>query len=100
MLTTQYLPSLIHGTCENGNKEATISEAIVNIGVFNDNRAAFDFGIKMWRGRGPATIYPKTEGAETVAALRSGPPLWGEKTPTPGVAPGPPPENPPASPAA
>jgi len=49
MLTTQYLPNLIHGTCENGNKEATMSEAIVNIGVFTDNRQAFDFGIKMWR---------------------------------------------------
>ena len=36
MLTTQYLPSIIHGTCENGNKELTMSEALINIGVFND----------------------------------------------------------------
>jgi hypothetical protein len=46
MLTTQYLPSLVHGTCENGNKELTMSEAIVAIGVFNDNRTVFDFGVK------------------------------------------------------
>src|SRR4051794_3678244 len=34
MLRTQFLPSLIHGTCENGNKELTMSEALINIGVF------------------------------------------------------------------
>jgi hypothetical protein len=39
MLTTQYLPSIVKGTCENGNKELTMSEALINIGVFNDNRA-------------------------------------------------------------
>src|SRR6266478_24478 len=50
MLTLQFLPSLIHGTCENGNKELTISEALINIGVFTDNRSAFDHGVKMWRG--------------------------------------------------
>src|SRR6266849_5800883 len=61
MLTTQYLPSLIHATCENGNKELTMSEAIINIGVFNDNREVFDFGLKMWRGRAPAYIYLKRD---------------------------------------
>ena len=34
MLRMQFLPSLIHGTCENGNKELTMSEALINIGVF------------------------------------------------------------------
>jgi len=46
MLTTQYLPSVVHGTCENGNKELTMSEALINIGVFNDNRAAYDLGVQ------------------------------------------------------
>ncbi|SPE28616.1 exported hypothetical protein [Candidatus Sulfopaludibacter sp. SbA3] len=83
MLTTQYLPSLIHGTCENGNKEMTMSEAIVNIGVFNDNRAAFDFGIKMWRGRAPAVIYLKSDGAQPVEAVGCGQAIWGNKGLTP-----------------
>jgi len=83
MLTTQYLPSLIHGTCENGNKELTMSEAIVNIGVFNDNRAAFDFGIKMWRGRAPATIYLKTDGPMPLEAVGCGLAIWGNKGLTP-----------------
>jgi hypothetical protein len=83
MLTTQYLPSLIHGTCENGNKELTMSEAIINIGVFNDNRVAFDFGIKMWRGRAPAYIYLKTDGPKPVEPPGCGPPLWENKGFTP-----------------
>ena len=83
MLTTQYLPSLIHGTCENGNKELTISEAIINIGVFNDDRAAFDFGIKMWRGRAPATIYLKTDGSKPIEPVGCGPAIWGNKGFTP-----------------
>ena len=83
MLTTQYLPSLIHGTCENGNKELTMSEAIVNIGVFNDNRAAFDFGIRMWRGRAPATIYLKTDGPKPLEAFGCGLAIWGNKGLTP-----------------
>jgi hypothetical protein len=83
MLTTQYLPSLIHGTCENGNKEATMSEAIVNIGVFNDNREAFDFGIKMWRGRAPALVYLKSDGPTPVEPVGCGPAIWGNKGFTP-----------------
>jgi alginate lyase len=83
MLTTQYLPNLIHGTCENGNKELTMAEAIVNIGVFNDNRAAFDFGVKMWRGRAPATIYLKSDGPMPLEAVGCGLAIWGNKGFTP-----------------
>jgi hypothetical protein len=83
MLTTQYLPSLIHGTCENGNKELTMAEAIVNIGVFNDNRAAFDFGIKIWRGRTPATIYLKTDGLKPMQPFGCPPAIWSNKSFTP-----------------
>jgi Alginate lyase len=83
MLTTQYLPSLIHGTCENGNKELTISEALINIGVFNDNRAAFDWGVKMWRGRAPATIYLKSDGPKPIEPPGCGPATWGNKGFTP-----------------
>lgn len=83
MLTTQFLPSLIHGTCENGNKELTQSEAIVNIGVFNDNRSAFDHGIRIWRGRAPAYIYLKSDGAKPIEPPGCGPALWGNKGFTP-----------------
>lgn len=55
MLTTQYLASLIHGTCENGNKELTMSEALINIGVFNDNRPAFEHGCGCGAGGPPPT---------------------------------------------
>jgi hypothetical protein len=57
MLTTQFLPSLIHGICENGNKELTRSEALINIVVFSGSRTAFEHGLKTWRGRAPTYIY-------------------------------------------
>ena len=79
MLRTQFLPSLIHGTCENGNKELTMSEALVNIGVFNDDPAVYDLGVKMWRGRAPAYIYLKTDGAKPVEPPGCGPAIWGNK---------------------
>jgi hypothetical protein len=80
MLTRQYLPSLANGDCENGNKELSMSEALINIGVFNDDRAAFERGLKMWRGRTPAYIYLSTDGP----APRKAPgcdemPIWSNK---------------------
>ena len=83
MLTTQFLPSLIHGTCENGNKELTQSEAIINIAVFTDNRSAFDHGIRMWRGRAPAYIYLKSDGPKPIEPPGCGPAIWGNKGYTP-----------------
>ena len=83
MLRTQYLPFVVHGTCENGNKELTMAEAIVNIGVFLDDRTVFDFGVKMWRGRAPAYIYLKSDGAAPVEAPDCGQAIWGNKGITP-----------------
>uniref|UniRef100_Q022Y2 Secreted protein n=1 Tax=Solibacter usitatus (strain Ellin6076) TaxID=234267 RepID=Q022Y2_SOLUE len=83
MLTTQYLPSIVKGTCENGNKELTMSEALINIGVFNDNRAVFDLGVKMWRGRTPAYIYLKSDGPKPIEPPGCGVALWGNKGYTP-----------------
>jgi hypothetical protein len=79
MLTRQYLPTLIHGTCENGNKELTMSEAIVNIGIFTDNRTVFDFGVQMWRGRAPAYIYLESDGPKPIEPVGCGPAIWGNK---------------------
>ena len=80
MLTTQYLPSISHGDCENGNKELSMGDALINIGVFNDDRATFDLGVKTWRGRTPAYIYLTTDGPTP----RKAPgcpdmPIWGNK---------------------
>lgn len=79
MLRTQYLPSIIHGNCENGNKELAMSEALINIGVFNDDKAVFDLGVKMWRGRTPAYIYLKSDGPTPVEPPGCGMAIWSNK---------------------
>jgi hypothetical protein len=79
MLMKQYVPSLIEGSDENGNKELCMSEALINIGVFNDDRALFDAGVKMWRGRAPAYIYLKSDGAEPVLPASGKSAIWGNK---------------------
>jgi hypothetical protein len=79
MLTSQYLPSLTNGSCENGNKELSMSEAIINIGVFNDDRPTFDLGVKMWRGRAPAYIYLMTDGPQPVTPANCEMAIWGNK---------------------
>jgi len=80
MLMTQYLPSLTNGDCENGNKELSMCEALINIGVFNDDRKTFELGLKMWRGRTPAYIYLSTDGPTPVKAPDcEDMPIWGNK---------------------
>ena len=79
MLKTQYVPSLTNGDCENGNKELSMSEALINIGVFNEDRETFELGVKMWRGRTPAYIYLKSDGPTPVVPPNCGMPIWGNK---------------------
>ena len=79
MLRTQYLPSIIHGDCENGNKELAMCEALIDTGVFLDDRAVFDLGVKMWRGRTPAYIYLKSDGSKPIEPPGCGPAIWGNK---------------------
>jgi hypothetical protein len=83
MLRTQYLPSIIHGDCENGNKELAMCEALMNIGVFCDDRAVFDLGCTMWRGRTPAYIYLKSDGPAPIPPPGCGPAIWSNKGLTP-----------------
>src|SRR4051812_2376726 len=81
MLATQYVPSLIGGAEENGNKELCMSEALINIGVFSDDRELFAQGVRMWRGRTPTYIYLKSDGPAPIAppnALQASAP-WGNK---------------------
>jgi hypothetical protein len=66
MLVEQYVPSLINGADENGNKELAMAEALINIGVFNDDRVLFAHGVRMWRGRTPSYIYLKSDGPSPV----------------------------------
>jgi hypothetical protein len=79
MLITQYVPSIINGSCENGNKELSMSEALINVGVFNDDRATFDAGVKMWRGRAASYIYLSTDGAMPVKPANCDMAIWGNK---------------------
>jgi hypothetical protein len=80
MLTTQYVPSLINGSCENGNKELSMAEGLINIGVFNDDRATFDAGVKMWRSRTPAYIYLTRDGSTPLKAVGCDTmPIWSNK---------------------
>jgi hypothetical protein len=67
MLVTQYVPSLVNGADENGNKELAMAEALINIGVFNDDRVTFAQGVRMWRGRTPSYIYLQSDGSAPVA---------------------------------
>jgi hypothetical protein len=81
MLVTQYVPSLRDGAEENGNKELCMSEALINIGIFNDDRELFAQGVRMWRGRTPTYIYLKSDGPAPIAppnALQESAP-WGNK---------------------
>jgi hypothetical protein len=79
MLKTQYVPVLLEGSGENGNKELAQSEALINIGVFNDDRATFNAGLDMWRGRAPATIYLASDGPAPLQPPKWGPAIWGNK---------------------
>jgi hypothetical protein len=79
MLREQYVPSLTEGSDENGNKELAMAEALINVGVFNDDRALFEAGVRMWRGRAPAYIYLATDGPKPVLPPNGEMPFWGNK---------------------
>ncbi|MBI5766486.1 MAG: alginate lyase family protein [Verrucomicrobia bacterium] len=67
MLREQYVPSIIGGSVENGNKELAMAEALINVGVFCSDRALYEAGVKMWRARTPAYIYLASDGPQPVA---------------------------------
>ncbi len=79
MLVTQYVPSLVDGSDENGNKELAMAEGLMNIGVFNNDRALFEAGVKLWRGRAPAYIYLKSDGPGPILPANGKPAIWGNK---------------------
>lgn len=79
MLREQYVPSIKGGSTENGNKELAMAEALMNIGVFCNDRALFDAGVKMWRGRAPAYIYLAKDGPGPILPPSGETPFWGNK---------------------
>ncbi len=70
MLNTIILPRIINGSSSNGNWEISMIEGMINIGVFNDDRATFDKGILYWKQRIPAYFYYHTDGGQPVPAPR------------------------------
>ena len=63
MLRTVYLPVLAQGSSANGNWELIMTDALMGIAVFLDDHASFDRAVALWRGRVPAYIYLKSDGA-------------------------------------
>jgi hypothetical protein len=64
MLRNVYLPEIINGSPNtNGNWELVMTETIMGIGVFLDDRAVFDKAVSLWRGRVPAYVYLTTDGS-------------------------------------
>jgi hypothetical protein len=70
MLRTQYLPGVINGSGANGNWELTMIDAAIGIGVFLDDKAAFDKAVTMWRERVPAYFYMASDGPKPVPSPR------------------------------
>jgi hypothetical protein len=79
LLREQYVPSIKDGSTENGNKELAMAEALMNIGVFCDDRALFDAGVQMWRGRAPAYIYLSKDGPGPILPPSGETPFWSNK---------------------
>jgi hypothetical protein len=70
MLNTAILPLIVNGSTSNGNWEISMIEALINIGVFNDDPATFNTGVTYWKQRIPAYFYYHTDGAQPVPAPR------------------------------
>jgi hypothetical protein len=67
MLNKAFLPLLINGNPTfNGNWELSMINAMMCIGVFNEDQATFDKAVLLWRKRVPAYIYMTTDGISPV----------------------------------
>jgi hypothetical protein len=63
MLRNVYRPELFNGSCANGNWELIMTNALMGISVFLDDRPGFDKAVSLWRGRVPAYVYQTTDGS-------------------------------------
>jgi hypothetical protein len=63
MLNTAFLPLLVPGNPTfNGNWELSMIDALMCIGVFNEDATTFNRGVFLWRKRVPAYFYLTTDG--------------------------------------
>jgi len=80
-LTKEYLPEFEPPSCDNGNWELTMSEAQINIAVYNDDRTTFNEAISNWEALAPAYIYLTTDGPTPLpfpfSCTGQSPPTWG-----------------------
>jgi hypothetical protein len=67
MLDTVYLPLTKSGWSGGANWLATLADATIEIGVFNNNRTTFDAGVAQWRAYTPTVIYMPSDGATPIA---------------------------------
>lgn len=63
MLNKAFLPLLINGNpTYNGNWELSMINAMMCIGIFNEDKATFDKAVFLWRKRVPAYFYLVSDG--------------------------------------
>ena len=63
MLNTAFLPLIKNGwPWSNGNWDLAMIDAMMGIGVFNDDQATFDKGVDLFKKRVPAYIYLTSDG--------------------------------------
>jgi hypothetical protein len=79
MLRTAILPMVRNGSPQNGNWEISMNEALIGIGVFTNDRALFDAGLRHWRERTPAFFYLHADGLRPVASPRGDVSWYGQK---------------------
>jgi hypothetical protein len=76
MLRSAYVPELINGSCANGNWELIMTNALIGIGVFLDDRTTFNKAATLWRGRVPAYIYQTSDGGSPKKPGHCSKPSW------------------------
>jgi hypothetical protein len=73
MLKTAYVPYIKNGAPkENGNWELSATDALIQIAVFLDDKTLFDAAVALWKGRVPAYIYMKADGASPAMVPNQG----------------------------
>jgi hypothetical protein len=62
LLQGTYLPEITR--VRNGNWETSMTEAALNIAIFNDDRPGFERALARWRARTPAYVYSEKDGSQ------------------------------------
>ena len=62
MLKNVLVPRITSGWRSGGNWSTSMANGMINIGVYNDDRALFDAGLAAWRVRTPVTYHLQSDG--------------------------------------